>query len=88
MGWALADTIRIATYNTELTGKGPGLLLRDALRKEPQVLAVAQVLASAAPDVVLLQGVDFDAELRAGTALRDRVAEQTGRQARQGWLPG
>jgi len=76
MGWALADTIRIATYNTELTGKGPGLLLRDALRKEPQVLAVAQVLASAAPDVVLLQGVDFDAELRAGTALRDRVAEQ------------
>lgn len=76
MGWVSADPIRIATYNTELTRKGPGLLLRDALRKEPQVMAVSQVLAGARPDVVLLQGVDFDVELRAATALRDRVAEQ------------
>ncbi len=72
---AQADPIRIATYNTELSREGPGLLLRDALRGEAQVLAVAQVIAQARPDVIVLQGVDYDAHLSAAGALRDRIGK-------------
>lgn len=70
-----ADPLRIATYNTELSRDGPGLLLRDVLRGQDQVQAVAQVIAGAAPDVILLQNVDYDVTLQAAQALRDRVAE-------------
>ncbi|MGR1581967.1 endonuclease/exonuclease/phosphatase family protein [Thalassobius sp. S69A] len=71
-----AEPLRIATFNTELTRKGPGLLLRDVLRSEKQVMAVASVIAAARPDAILLQGVDYDAQLLAARALRDRVTEQ------------
>ncbi len=57
---AQADTIRIATFNTELSRDGPGLLLRDIQRGEPQVTAVVEVLAATRPDIVALQGIDWD----------------------------
>ena len=41
----LAGTLRVATYNTDLSRKGPGLLLRDILSgKDAQIGAVIQVL--------------------------------------------
>ena len=56
-----AEPLRIATYNTELSRKGPGLLLRDILSgKDEQVAAVVQVIVRADPDIVLLQGIDYD----------------------------
>lgn len=72
----MADPLRIATFNTELQRDGPGLLLRDILRGEdPQVQAVIAVLAETAPDIVSLQGFDYDLTGRAlsafGDALRD-----------------
>lgn len=77
MGAAASDTVRIATFNTELDRGGPGLLLRDILRGEdPQVSAVAQIVAHAAPDILVLQRVDYDLDLRALTALRDVLAER------------
>ncbi len=66
----------MATYNTELSRDGPGLLLRDILRNEAQVQAVAQVIAHAAPDVILLQGVDYDHRLEAAKALQTRISDQ------------
>lgn len=60
-----ADPIRIATWDPGLSRKGPGLLLRDIRSDDPQVLAAAQVIASAAPDVILLTGFDWDMEGRA-----------------------
>lgn len=58
---ANADTLRIATYNTELQRDGPGLLLRDiAGGEDPQVQAVVAVLARVAPDILALQGFDYD----------------------------
>lgn len=73
---AQAETFRIATFNTELSRKGPGLLLRDILRgKDKQVAAVAEVIAQVAPDVMVLQGIDHDHELRTLTALRDRIGD-------------
>jgi len=51
--------LRIATYNSDLSRKGPGLLLRDILRGEDaQIHAVMRVISSISPDVLLLQ--DFD----------------------------
>ncbi|MBY6139593.1 endonuclease/exonuclease/phosphatase family protein [Leisingera daeponensis] len=74
-GWA--DTLRIATFNTELSRKGPGLLLRDIERgKDPQIAAVTAVIAAARPDVLALQGIDWDYEGRALAALTARLADQ------------
>jgi hypothetical protein len=72
-----ADQIRIAYFQTELSRDGPGLLLRDLVRgKDPQVEAVIDVIAVAAPDVLVLGGVDFDFELAALAALSDRLAKR------------
>lgn len=65
----------MATFNTELSRDGPGLLLRDiASAKDPQVEAAARVIAAARPDVILLTGIDFDLGLAAIDAFRDRLA--------------
>ena len=73
---ANAETIRIATYNTDLARKGPGLLLRDILKGEDaQIAAIGQVITTVAPDILVLQGIDYDLGLEALTALRDVLAE-------------
>ncbi|MDT8858056.1 endonuclease/exonuclease/phosphatase family protein [Paracoccaceae bacterium Fryx2] len=67
---APAETLRIATWNAELTRAGPGLLLRDiAGGKEAQVLAAVAMLAALKADVILLTGVDYDHGLVALGAL-------------------
>lgn len=64
-----AETLRVATFNTELYRDGPGLLLRDILRGEDaQINAVVAVIANANPDVIALQGFDYDLEGRALSA--------------------
>ena len=76
MGVAAAEPIRIATYHTELSRKGPGLLLRDIDRGEDaQIAAVIAVIADVQPDILVLQGVDYDYELMALKALRTRLEE-------------
>lgn len=62
---AAADPIRVATYDPGLSRKGPGLLLADIGKDDPQVLAAAQVIAAAHPDVILLTGIDWDYDSRA-----------------------
>ncbi|MBF9059546.1 endonuclease/exonuclease/phosphatase family protein [Rhodobacterales bacterium HKCCSP123] len=71
---AAADTLRLATYHTELSRQGPGLLLRDILGgDDPQVAATAEVIMAARADILVLQGVDFDAGGLAVAALADRL---------------
>jgi hypothetical protein len=73
---AHAETIRIATWHLELDRRGPGLLLRDIGRgDDPRLAAIAGVIGAVAPDVLVVQGVDYDLRLRALAALRDRIAE-------------
>lgn len=68
-GPAPADTLRIATWNTELSRKGPGLLLRDILSgKDPQVIALTKVLARLDADVLALTNFDYDYDLVALSA--------------------
>lgn len=69
-----AQTLRIATFHTELERDGPGLLYRDILSgPTADVKAVIATIGAAAPDILLLQGFDHDSESRALTALRDRL---------------
>ncbi|WP_264211392.1 endonuclease/exonuclease/phosphatase family protein [Leisingera thetidis] len=71
-----AETLRFATFNTELSRDGPGLLLRDIERgQDPQIAAVVDVIAAVQPDVLALQGVDWDFENRALTALAARLGK-------------
>jgi len=71
-----ADGLRVATWNVGLDRKGPGIMLRDILRGEDaQIDAVAQVIARTAPDIIVLQKLDYDHDLHALRALRDRLAE-------------
>ena len=72
---AAAETIRIASFDPELTRKGPGLLLRDIQRaKDPQILAAAMVIAEANPDVLLLTGFDWDHDRAALRAFAQLLA--------------
>ncbi|MEM9550039.1 MAG: endonuclease/exonuclease/phosphatase family protein [Pseudomonadota bacterium] len=70
-----AETIRIATYDTELRRDGPGLLLRDIERGDAQAEAAAQVIAHARPDILVLQSVDWDYDGRALEALAKVIAD-------------
>ncbi|WP_417723302.1 endonuclease/exonuclease/phosphatase family protein [Salipiger sp.] len=70
---AAADPVRIATWNADLSRDGPGLLLRDILKDTPGTSAVAEAIAAAAPDILLLTDVDFDHDLVALGALSDRI---------------
>nr|WP_241188255.1 endonuclease/exonuclease/phosphatase family protein [Pseudohalocynthiibacter aestuariivivens] len=94
--WAQAETLRIATLNAELTRDGPGLLLRDIEQgRDPQVAALIQVVTAVAPDILLLQGVDYDLELRALDALRQQISKagqdypyMFARRPNTGWQTG
>jgi hypothetical protein len=69
-----ADPIRVATYNPDLSRKGPGLLLRDILSgKDPQITAVIATLADLDADVLVLTDFDFDYALVSLTALADAL---------------
>lgn len=75
MVWpAWADTLRVATFDTELSRKGPGLMLRDISRNVPQVDAVATIIAQTAPDIIAIQGVDWDMDRLGLLALRDAIS--------------
>lgn len=74
-GSVQADTLRVALYTTELDREGPGLLLRDIQKRDAQVVAVARVIAHAAPDVVVLLRFDHDAGGLALGAFTDLLAE-------------
>ena len=69
-----AQNLKIASFNTELSRKGPGLLLRDILRGEDaQINAVLAVIAEQAPDVIALQGFDYDLTGAALTAFAETL---------------
>ncbi|MFC7702778.1 endonuclease/exonuclease/phosphatase family protein [Plastorhodobacter daqingensis] len=74
VGPALADPLRVATYNAALTRRGPGLLLQDILKGEDQVQAAVAMIVAARPDILLLNKFDYDF----GGAALDAFAESLG----------
>lgn len=75
MGHARAGEtpLRLAYLHSDLARKGPGLLLRDIMVGEPQVMSVVQGIAAARADVIVLSDVDYDHGHAALGALRDAV---------------
>ena len=70
----MADTLRVAVWNAELSRKGPGLLLRDILKgKNTQADLVIDTLVAVQPDILLLLNFDYDLELRALDAVGDAI---------------
>lgn len=77
---ARAEPLRVATWDVDLARKGAGVLLAD-LRKEPsspQLAAIATVIRSVRPDVLLLTGIDDDHRGIALETLADLLAEGPG----------
>ena len=59
------NSLRIASFNTALARKGAGVLIQDIAKRDPQVLAVAEIILRVRPDIVLLNEVDYDPDGRA-----------------------
>ena len=57
----LAQTsLRLATYNVGLGRDGPGLLLKDILDRDKDILAIAHIIGEVEPDILLITGFDND----------------------------
>ncbi|WP_246212792.1 endonuclease/exonuclease/phosphatase family protein [Marivivens donghaensis] len=56
----MAETVRIATFAAPLSRRGPGLLLRDILKSEEQVLQAVETIRAVDPDIIVLTDFDFD----------------------------
>ena len=71
-----AETIRVASFNVELQRDGPGLLLRDIRKgKDRQIEAVINVIARVKPDILALQGFDWDYDNVALRAFINRLGK-------------
>jgi hypothetical protein len=73
---AAAGTLRIATYNVDLSRDGPGVLLHDLGREpDPGLDAVLWVIRTVRPDVLLITQFDHDLRGRALAVFRGLLAE-------------
>ena len=73
---AAAETVRVATFNTGLSARGPGLMLADiAAGASPRAEVAARMIAAIDPDIVVLQDIDYDAGLAGLGAFAEMVAE-------------
>ncbi|UNX55874.1 endonuclease/exonuclease/phosphatase family protein [Georgenia sp. TF02-10] len=70
-------SLRVATYNVSLNRPAAGELAADlaAAEPDPQAQALAQVLQTARPDVVLLNEFDYDAAGESVDLFRERYLE-------------
>ena len=72
----MAEPLRLASFHTTLSGRGPGLIVRDILRMEDPVAATVAVIVAANADILAVQDLDFDATGVAVSALVAALAEQ------------
>ncbi|WP_427854486.1 endonuclease/exonuclease/phosphatase family protein [Gymnodinialimonas phycosphaerae] len=56
-----------------MSGRGPGLILRDILRQEDEVAATIAVIEAANPDILALQDMDYDGNQLAIAALAEAL---------------
>ncbi|MBG6084863.1 endonuclease/exonuclease/phosphatase family protein [Zhihengliuella flava] len=78
------EPMRIATYNASLFREAPGALIADlSSRNNSQAQAVAEIIQRSAPDVLLVNEFDYDAEQEAATLFRDNylTVSQNGQKA-------
>ena len=72
---AKAETLRVATYNIEMSRPGPGLLLRDLQKADdPKIAAAVKVVVLLDADVLVLTGFDYDLDQVALSVFVDKLA--------------
>lgn len=72
---ARAETLRVASYNVDLSRDGPGLLLQELLGEPgPKALAAVAAIQAARPDVLVIQQFDHDQRGFALAAFAARLA--------------
>jgi hypothetical protein len=71
---AHAETLRLGVWHEALSRDGPGLLLRDLQRGEPELVALADLVRLADPDVLVLTKIDFDASGLAARAFAELIS--------------
>lgn len=72
---ALAEPVKIGFWNAELERRGPGLFLRDALRSEVEdIRSARQDIDRLGADILVLSGLDFDADGAGLAALNDGLS--------------
>jgi endonuclease/exonuclease/phosphatase family metal-dependent hydrolase len=75
-GAVLAEPFRVATFNASLSRRGPGVLLADIQGgKDRQIIAVARIIQTVRPDILLLNELDHDYENRALKAFLNLLAQ-------------
>lgn len=73
---AAQDVLRVATWNTELSRKGPGVLLRDIVSGEDnEVVSAISHISKIAPDILVLTGIDTDFEGHTAQAFATALAQ-------------
>lgn len=55
---------------------GPGAALAHILAERPNTIAMAQVIARLAPDILVLSGIDYDRQAATLTAFRNQIAAE------------
>lgn len=75
---ATAESFRVATFNASLTRKGPGLLLRDIVERDPQIVAAARIIKTVRPDILLINELDHDYENLALKAFLEELRREDG----------
>lgn len=68
-------SVRIATFNADLNRKGAGVLAKDIVDRDPQVLNVAEIVLRARPDILLINEIDHDPGGVALSAFRDLLRD-------------
>lgn len=73
---APADTLRLATFDTGLGRKGPGLMVRDLMAaRDDRMEAALALIAAADADVLMLMDVDWDHDGAGLAALVERLSQ-------------
>lgn len=68
------NTIRVAVFNVNLSGRGPGVILRDLKSGSTDADRMAQIIQRTAPDILILTKIDYDLEQRTLKAFLDLLA--------------
>jgi hypothetical protein len=71
-----ADTLRLAIYNVDLSDRGPGLVLQSLQKGgSPAQTALVRNIIALDADILLLTGIDYDAEGKTLAALAAQLAQ-------------
>jgi hypothetical protein len=72
---ASCDNIRIANFAAPLSRDGPGLLLRDINKSDPQITSIIDVIVANAPDLIVLTDIDHDHDWHALRAFQNALKD-------------